>query len=222
MITLYGRRNSANVQKVLWALNELGLEYGRVDVGGSFGQTTTAEYKAMNPNSKVPVLKDGDLVLFESNTIVRYLAARYGQNSLWPSGPGVRATMEKWMDWQLSTLDPVLGPTFMATIKTPPIERDAVLIATRAKALIAAFDELNTVMAKQPYLSGENFGLADIVLGTMLNRYHALPIDRPAQPHLDAWFDRLEQRPAFRRHVMVNIGTTPEEWTALEQAGAGQ
>ena len=222
MITLYGRRNSGNVQKVLWALNELGLEYKRIDVGGSFGQTDSAEYMAMNPNKKVPVLKDGDLVLFESNTIVRYLAARYGQDSLWPADPGVRAAQEKWMDWQLSTLDPLLGPTFVATIKTQPAERDAALIASRAKALAAAFDELDAVLARQPYLSGEQFGLADIVLGTMLNRYRALPITRPAQPHLNAWYARLAQRQAFQRHVMIDIGTTPDEWTALELAGAGQ
>ena len=222
MITVYGRRNSGNVQKVLWALNELGLAYTRVDVGGSFGGTDNADYLAMNPNRKVPVLKDGDLVLFESNTIVRYLAARYGQDSLWPADPAARAAQEKWMDWQLSTLDPLLGPTFVATIKTLPAERDAALIASRAKALAAGFAEVDAVLAEHPYLSGGQFGLADIVLGAMLNRYRLLPIERPPQPHLDAWFSRLAERPAFQRHVMIAIGSTPDEWTALEQAGAGQ
>lgn len=222
MITLYGRRNSGNVQKVLWTLDEIGIGYQRRNAGGSFGGTQVADYLALNPNGKVPTLVDGDLALFESNTILRYLAARYGNDSLWPADPAQRAAREKWMDWELSTLAPVVGPAFLATIRTAPAERDHKLIAARAAALADTFGLLDRELARTPYLSGAEFGLADIPAGTLTARYRALPLDRPTLVHVDAWFERLSARPAFRRHVLIEIGSTPDEWTRLERAEAGQ
>ncbi len=218
MLTVYGRHNSANVQKVLWMLGELGLDYERINVGGSFGGNDEPGYLRLNPNGKVPTLVDGELALFESNAIVRYLAARYGGERWWPADPAVRAVQDKWLDWQLSTLADALGPVFVATIKTEPERRDEVSIAKAAARLHGCWQILQPALETEPYLGGAEPGVADIVLGTMFARYRALPIVHLAMPALDAWFARLSERPACRTHVLRPIGTTPEEWARLERA----
>lgn len=218
MLTVYGRRNSANVQKVLWMLGELGLDYERINLGGSFGGNDDAAYRHLNPNGKVPTLVDGELVLFESNAIVRYLAARYGGERWWPADPARRAAQDKWLDWQLSTLSDALGPVFMATVRTEPADRDSTLIDKLAARLHACWPLLMPTLSAQPYLAGDEPGYADIVVGTIFARYRLLPIVQPAHPALDAWFTRLSQRPACRTHVLRPIGSTPQEWLQLERS----
>ncbi|MXR36494.1 glutathione S-transferase family protein [Craterilacuibacter sinensis] len=218
MLTVYGRHNSANVQKVLWMLAELGLDFERINAGGSFGGGDRPDYLRLNPNGKVPTLVDGDLALFESNTIVRYLAARYGGERWWPADPAVRAAQEKWMDWQLSTLADALGTVFVATIKTEPERRDQVMIAKAAARLHGCWQLLAPALAGRDYLAGAEPGVADIVLGTMFARYRALPITHLPLPALDAWFSRLSARPGCQTHVLRAIGTTPQEWLRLERA----
>ena len=217
MLTVYGRHNSANVQKVLWMLDELGLDFERINVGGSFAGVDTPAYLALNPNGKVPTLLDGSLALFESNTIVRYLAARYGGERWYPADPAMRAEQDKWMDWQLSTLTDALGALFVATIKTEPERRDAAMIAKAAARLHACWHIVMPALETQDYLAGREPGMADIVLGAMFARYRALPITHLPLSALDAWFSRLSTRPAYQKHVLRPIGTTPQTWLALER-----
>ena len=135
MLKIWGRTSSINVQKVMWTVAELGLPHERIDVGGPFGGLDRPDYAALNPNRLIPVLQDGATVVWESNAIVRYLAARYGAGSLWPEHPGRRSEADRWMDWQLTTLQPSIGPIFLGLIRTPPEQRDTAAIAASADRL---------------------------------------------------------------------------------------
>jgi glutathione S-transferase len=205
MITVWGRNNSVNVQKVLWALAEVGQDFDRKDVGGAFGGLDTPEYKAMNPNSRIPTLVDGELVIWESNAVVRYVAARYGADLLWPPDPGVRAVADQWMDWVQTTLLANMLPVFWGLIRTPPEERDTKAIAEKAASLADCFGILDRALAGRAYVAGDRFSMGDIPVGAMCWRYSQLPIERPPQPDLEAWHDRLQERPAFRQHVMLPL-----------------
>ncbi len=136
MLRVWGRTNSINVQKVMWAVGELGLAHERVDAGGEFGGLDTAAYGAMNPNRMIPVVDDGGTVVWESNAVVRYLAARYGAGGLWPEDPGARSLADRWMDWQLSTAQPAMGPVFINLVRTPPERRDHAAVAAGAERLV--------------------------------------------------------------------------------------
>lgn len=205
MITVWGRKNSANVQKVLWALAEVGQDFDRKDAGGAFGGLDTPEYRAMNPNGRVPTLIDGDLVIWESNSIVRYVAAKYGQGTLWHADPGVRAVADQWMDWAQTTLITSMLPVFWGLIRTPPEERDMDKINASAKTLCETFGVLDEVLAKRDYVAGDAFSMGDIPVGSMCWRYSQLEIDRPSQPNLEAWHARLQERQGFKDHIMLPL-----------------
>jgi glutathione S-transferase len=205
MITVWGRKNSVNVQKVLWALAEVGQDFDRKDVGGEFGGLDTPEYKAMNPNSRIPTLIDGDLVLWESNAVTRYVAAKYGPDLLWPADPGVRAVADQWMDWVQTTLLAPMLPVFWGLIRTPPEQRDMKAIAENTAKLVGCFDILDQALAGRAYVAGDAFSMGDIPVGAMCWRYSQLDIDRGAQPNLEAWHARLQERPAFREHIMLPL-----------------
>lgn len=222
MITVWGRRNSLNVQKVMWAIGELGLEYTRHDVGGSFGGNTNAEFDKLNPNRVVPVIEDQGLILWESNAIVRYLAAQYRGSGLLPNTMPSNALANQWMDWQQTTLYSALGPVFMAICRVPKAEQDQALIAQHAVTANNAFAMLEPFLAEQEYLAGDTFTMGDIPIGCCLWRYFSLPIERPELPNLRAYYERLAQRPAYQKHVMFPFGASLEEWTEFEQAGAGK
>lgn len=222
MITVWGRRNSLNVQKVMWAVGELGLAYERHDVGGSFGGTDTDEYGLRNPNRVVPTIEDGDLTLWESNAIVRYLAARYGDGSLWPQSLKQLALANQWMDWQQTELNTALGPVFMAICRVPKIEQNPQLIAQYAVDAGKRFAMVEPYLADSSYIIDDTLTIGDIPLGVSCWRYFSLPIERPDLPNLRAYFERLTTREAFQKHVMFPFGTSLEEWTELEQAGAGK
>lgn len=202
MITLWGRANSINVQKVLWTCEELGLEIVRHDVGGPYGGTDTPEYRAMNPNGLVPTLQDGDVTVWESNAVVRYLAARYGAGSLWPEDPGVRAAADKWMDWQLSTAQPHQRTLIMQVVRTPPEKRDTAAVAAAMSGAAQALELLEGAFGDGAFLVGDGLTIADIALGPMMHRFVALDVPRPRLPKLEAWYARLTDRPGFARHVM--------------------
>ena len=196
MLTIWGRMNSINVQKVVWAAEELGLPYQRHEAGMAFGVVDTPEYRAMNPNGLVPVIRDGDLVLWESNAIVRYLCARHGAGSLWPADPAVRASSDKWMDWQTSAFYPAYAPAFMNLVRTPPEKRDmAAVEASRAKtgALTALLD---AHLAGRDFLGDGGFGIGDLALGPAMDRWMRMPVAREPRPHLEAWWRRVTARPA--------------------------
>lgn len=205
MLKLWGRTNSTNVKKALWCLEELGVPYTRVDAGGVFGIVGEPAYATKNPNRLVPCLEDGELVLWESNAIVRYLAAQYGEPALWNPDPRQRAEADKWMDWVTSTLAAPFRGVFWNLVRTPVEQRDmAAVEASLAKCseLLAIPDR---ILAAQPYLSGANLGMGDIPLGCYAYAWFEMPIERPELPHLHAWYQRLQERPAYQRAVMIEL-----------------
>ncbi len=203
-ITLYGRRTSANVQKAVWALEEAGVHYEILERGGRFGGLDTEEFGAMNPNRLVPVLKDGDLVLWESHAVVRYVAAEYAAGKLWPEAPRERALADQWTDWTATTFQPAWIGVFMQVVRTKKDQRDPAAIAKavqHAEACLAIMDER---LAQMPFLAGESLTYADIVAGTAMYRWATMEIERNDFAHVEAWHGRLRQRPGFRTGVEVS------------------
>ncbi len=200
-LRIYGRKNSFNVQKVLWCCAELDLPFERLDRGGQFGGTATPEYRAINPTGRIPTIDDDGFVLWESNAIVRYLAARYGKGRLCPANPHERAHAEQWMDWQLAHLWPALVPAFMGLIRTPPEKRDMGAINAAARLTAEHFALLDTHLQKNDYLIGRDFSMGDIPLGAVAHRWFALEIERPTLDAVNAWFQRLKQRRGFTQFV---------------------
>ncbi|WP_300626887.1 glutathione S-transferase [Pseudomonas sp.] len=204
MLKIWGRKNSSNVRKALWCAEELGLDYEAIDAGGAFGVVDTPQYRALNPNGRVPMIEDGDFVLWESNTIVRYLCAKHASD-LYPSDLQARANAEKWMDWTTSTLADPFKAVFWGIVRTPPEKRDWDSINAGRQACINALNTVDQALAEQPYLSGEAFGMGDIPLGCFIYAWFEMPIERPPMPHLEAWYQRLKQRPAYRKAVMTAL-----------------
>ncbi len=205
MLKIWGRKNSINVQKVLWCCEELELDYERVDVGGPFGGNREPEYLAMNPNGLVPTISDVGFVLWESNAIVRYLAAKHGMGTLYPDNLAVRAEADKWMDWQMGTVWARFRPVFLGLVRTPPEERDVEGIEAGRRATEETMRILDAHLADHDYVAGSSFTMGDIPLGATAYRWLNLEIERPPLPGLEAWYGRLCERPAFRKSVMLPI-----------------
>ncbi len=204
MLRIWGRRSSFNVQKVMWLVGELGLAHEHIPAGGAFGGLDAPTFLAMNPHGRVPVIADGGTVVWESHAILRYLAARYGGARFWPADAGARARGDGWMDWAQTTLQPdFLGGVFWGFYRTPEPERDWPAIREMLARCARHFRLLDKFLADQPYLGGDALGLADIPAGTSLYRYFELEIERPPVPNVEAWYRRLQERPAYRAHVMV-------------------
>lgn len=205
MLTVWGRRTSSNVQAVMWCIGELGLPCTRHDVGHRYGGNDTPGFLAMNPNGLVPVLKDGaGEPLWESAAILRYLASRYAPDAFWPTDPGARAQVDKWAEWaKLAVVLPFSQSVFWQLVRTAAAERDAAVVTRGMKALAEKLALAEARLAEHAFLAGAAFTLADIQFGHVLYRYFELPITRPAQPALRAYYDRLSERPAYREHVAV-------------------
>jgi glutathione S-transferase len=203
MRRVWGRTTSSNVMKVLWLLEELGLPYERLDVGGSFGKTDTPEYRAMNPNGMVPTLEEDGFILWESNAICRYLAAAHA--SLWPVEAHARANIDRWMDWQQTTLNRPITVIFWGLVRTPPEKRDQAAIAAAAKDGARVWGILDKELTRHPYVGGETFTIGDIPLGVHVHRWFTMDFERPPLPHLRAWYDRLLERPPYRAHVALPL-----------------
>jgi len=201
MLEIWGRATSSNVQKVLWCCAELGIAHRRYDVGREFGGNRTPEYLHMNPNGLVPTVRDGDLVIWESNTIQRYLASRYGDGALYPPRLSARSQVDRWLDWELGTLAPTILPVFWGLIRTPPPARNEAAIAASLKSLIELWQIFDRQLADQKYIAGDSLTLADIAMGNSIHRWYAFPIERPDLAHLKAWHERISQRPGFREHI---------------------
>jgi glutathione S-transferase len=206
MITLWGRRNSINVQKALWALGELGLDYRHVDAGGDAGGLDDPAFRAMNPHGKVPVLKDGDAVIWESNAIVRYLCAAYSRGGLCPSPEAERAKADAWMDWTCATLQPAIGGLFWAFYRTPEAQRNGPRIAQLTADSAAGIGALDAWLRERPFMAGATLSMADIPAGVLVYRYFEMDVERPDAPAVGAWRARLAERPAYREHVMRPFG----------------
>lgn len=207
MITLWGRNNSTNVKKVLWTLEELELPYDQILAGGKFGVNQDADYLAMNPNGLVPLLKDDEteLLLWESNAIVRYLAAQYGQNRLWVDNPARRAEGEKWMDWANQTLSPAHRVILMGLVRTPPEKRDQAAIEAGIEKCDGLFALLDDALARQPWFSGDNFGTGDIAIAPFVHNLLNVGLKWTPRPNLERWYQQLTERPAFRKVVMIPV-----------------
>jgi len=202
MLTIWGRLNSHNVKKVAWFAQELGIEHVRHDVGGKFGMD--AAYLAKNPNALIPTIEDGDLILWESNAILRYLAARYGGEAFWPADPARRALADRWMDWQFGYAD-AQREAFINLVRKAPEARDADAVARSAAACAAQMTILDRFLADTPWLSGTAFGIGDVPMGAYVNTWFALDIERPELPHVAAWYARLRERPGYASQVMIPL-----------------
>lgn len=203
MLTIWGRLNSHNVKKVAWFAQEIGLPHVRHDVGGPFGMD--AAYLARNPNALIPTIEDDGLVLWESNAILRYLAARHAPDtSFWPDDPTVRAMGDKWMDWQFSYAD-LQRDAFLQLVRRKPKDSDAAIIAASAQRCGEAMMIVDAALAQTSWLSGEHFGLGDIPMGVYAHTFFTLAIERPTLPHLRGWYDRLRERPAYVETVMIPL-----------------
>lgn len=214
MLTIWGRASSVNVQKVLWAADELGLDYERIDVGGPYGGNDAPEYRALNPNGLVPAIRDSGgpagkpIVIWESHAILRYLAAAYDQagDGLWPADLAMRADADRWMDWVHTSLHEPARTLFWGLVRDPAqarpdamkkAEADAALLWTRLEDWFARDD--------RPFIAGERLTIGDMPLGCQVQRWLSFPIDRPALPRLAAWHKRLTARPGYKAHVMVKM-----------------
>ena len=205
MLKILGRNNSSNVQKVLWALGELDLEYTRDDIGGPFGGNRETDYLIMNPNGLVPTLIDGDTVLWESNVIVRYLARKYAPNSLLPDSLTDLARAEQWMDWQQTVVAPAHFPVFWGLIRTAPEDRDLDAINNGRDRFEQVMTILDHHLSDSAFVGGENLSMADIPVGIMVYRWFTLDIERMELPSLHRWYQRLADRPAYKNNVMIGL-----------------
>jgi glutathione S-transferase len=203
MLTVWGRISSINVRKVVWCAQELGLDFRRIDAGGRFGIVKTDDYRALNPNSVVPTLEEGEgsdrYVLWESNVIVRYLCAKHSAAGLYPEALAPRFDAERWMDWQQTTLNKASGGAFLQLVRVPPAERQPAVIEQSVQATEPLFAQLDAHLATRRFMVGDRFTMADIPIGCEVHRWFGLPpgeYRHPAWPHLERWFDRLRHRPA--------------------------
>jgi glutathione S-transferase len=201
MLKIWGRNTSANVQKVMWAIGELGLPCERVDIGGPFGGNDKPDYLAMNPNGVVPTLEEDGFLLWESNAIVRYLAAKFGAGTLEPSDPRARARAGQWMDWQLTVAGPAIFPVFWGLVRTPVEQRDPKAIEAGKAKTVDAMSILNGQLMKTAFVAGDTFSCGDIPVGIICYRFATLVAERPPMNGIDRWYTELCKRPAFREHV---------------------
>jgi glutathione S-transferase len=205
VLEVWGRKNSFNVQKVLWCCEELGIPFRRHDAGGLFGGTNEDEYLARNPTGLVPAISDDGFTLWESNAIVRYLSAKHGAGTLWPEDPAERALADKWMDYQLGTLFPAFKDALLGLVRTPPEQKDPEKIEASARATADVLSVLNAHLKDNEYVAGSSLTMGDIALGSSVYRWRELDIYRPDMPSLRAWHERLEGRPAYQKTVMVSF-----------------
>lgn len=205
MLRIWGRANSTNVQKVLWCCGELGIEFQRLEAGGAFGVVDTPDYARLNPNRLVPTIADDGLILWESNAIVRYLAAKHGAGTLYPDDVRRRALADRWMDWQATTVSPPLIFAYKGLIRTPAAARDTAAIDRAVAGLAQSWRIFDAWLAESAYAAGDAFTMGDIPLGCMAYRWFTLELARPDLANLWAWYDRLTARPAFREYVMLPL-----------------
>jgi glutathione S-transferase len=202
MIKIWGRNTSSNVQKVMWAVGEIGLPHERIDIAGPFGKNREPAYLAMNPNGLVPTLQEEDgFLLWESNSIVRYLAAKYKSTILEPADLRMRATASKWMDWQLSVAGPAITDCFWGLIRTPPEKRDHAAIEDSKKKTTAAMAMMDGQLAKTAYLAGDGFSYGDIPVGIIAYRYRQLGPERLPLKNFERWYAAISARQAFKDQI---------------------
>jgi glutathione S-transferase len=207
MLTIWGRRSSFNLQKVMWLVGELAIEHRHIEAGGQFGGLDTPEFRAMNPHGRVPVIDDNGTIVWESHAILRYLAARYGRESFWNDDAAERSRVDQWLDWSQTTLQPdFLIGVFWGFYRTPEPQRSLSAIKESINRCTRHFQLLDRLLSGQTFLLGNQLSLADIPIGTHLYRYFNLEIERPSIPNVNSWYRRLQDSSAYRTHVMVPFG----------------
>jgi glutathione S-transferase len=198
VLKIWGRVTSVNVRKVMFAAQELGVSFERIDAGGAFGLVRTPDYLAKNPNGLVPVIEDDQVQLWESNVIVRYLCARYAPDTLYPLALPKRFDAERWMDWQQTTLNPATRPAFLQWIRTPADRRDAQVIAQSVTATEPLLALLDQHLSRQPFIAGNQLTMADLPLACEVHRWVNLPQPQTERSHLDRWYQAMCARPSSR------------------------
>jgi glutathione S-transferase len=193
------------VKKVTWLCEEIGLPYQRIDAGLAFGVVNTPEYRKLNPNGLVPTIDDDGFILWESNAIVRYLAAKHAAGTLWPADPKVRADADRWMDWCSTTLAPAFVPVFMALVRTPPEKRNPQAIEDATKKTAEVLARLDGALAGRNFVIGDQLSMADIAFGGLVYLINNVAFDRPKLANFDAWYARISARPAFRKVVALPV-----------------
>lgn len=207
ILKIWGRANSVNVQKVLWICDELGMPFERIDAGGAFGIVESPEFRKLNPNGRVPTLEDGDFVLWESNAIIRYLAMKAGASvTIYPQDIRDRARVERWLDWSLASLQPAERPMFWGVVRTPPEKRNMAEIEASRDATAKCWAIVDGHLEGREFVEAGCFTLADIVLGAFVHRWYGMKgLELPEFRNLAAWYERLMQRPAYRKHVAITL-----------------
>jgi len=206
MLKIWGRASSSNVQKVLWGCVEMDIPFERVDAGLHFGRTKEPEYLAMNPNALVPTVEDGKVIIWESNTILRYLASTRNHQHLHPIEPVQRTHVERWMDWQISALSQPMAVLLFGYYRMAPEKRDSAAIETAHRRCMDLWRIVEGQLKDgRPYIAGKEFSLADICVGIFVHRWYNYPVERAETPHLRAWYDRLANRLGYKTHVLLPI-----------------
>jgi glutathione S-transferase len=198
MLKVWGRISSINVRKVVWAAQECGVPFERIDAGAAFGIVKTPAFLAKNPNGLIPMIEDDGYMLWESNAIVRYLCARYAPDKFYPADLKKRLDAERWMDWQQTTFNPASRGAFMQLIRTAPEQQQQAVIDHSNAATQALLSMLDVHLSERAYMCGDNFTMADIPLGCELHRWNGLPQARATPAHVQRWFEQLLARPASR------------------------
>jgi len=204
MLKIWGRKSSANVQKIMWIVGELGLPHEHIQAGGPYGGLETPKFRAMNPNGLVPVINDDGFLMWESNAIVRYLAAKHGGEHFWPADPKVRADADKWMDWSATTFQPHFLGVFVNYWRTPEDKRNPALIASLQQSTAKDLVLLGQHLGGRKYIGGDELSIADIPNGVHLYRYYTLGLPVPKLPNIESYYARLTEHPAYRENVMIS------------------
>jgi glutathione S-transferase len=205
MLKVWGRANSSNLKKVIWLCEEIALPYQRIDAGMSFGVVNTPEYRKLNPNGLVPTIDDEGFILWESNAIVRYLAAKHAAGTLWPTDLKVRADADRWMDWCTSMLWPAFRPVFWNLIRTPADQRNMKEVEDGAKKTGEMLARLDGYLAGRKFVAGDQLTMGDIAFGPVVYLVQNVAWDRPKLANYDAWYARISERPAFRKVVPLPV-----------------
>jgi len=205
VLRIWGRLSSVNVQKVVWCADELGIAYERIEAGGAFGVVNTPEFLALNPNGLVPVIEDDGFVLYESNAIVRYLAAKHAEGTVWPRELRARADVDRWMEWQSTSFTPAMLQVFWQLVRTPPEKRDAAAVEASRTKSEKACAVLDAHLAGRDHLAAGTFTAADIVVGCAAHRWLGLPLEREPRPNLERWYAALKARPGARQALSTPV-----------------
>ena len=208
MLKVWGRATSSNVQKVMWAAAELGLDVERVDVGGPYGGLDTPQYRAMNPHGKIPTVETDDgLTMWESNAVVRHLALSDPERRLWPKGGQAEVSADMWMEWATMDVARAVNQLFWSIIRPSATNSTPEVLAQRTDEAIATMRVADATLAEREHLAGSSLTIADIAIGPVLYRYQTLPFERPPLAALDAYYERLQARPAYVEHAMVDYSS---------------